>query len=72
MKAKEYKDWVNSLPDDAEILVLQGAHHSFPLTNPVFIAIEGSSITQPVPGMLSGKTISSFPKIEGEDNVDPR
>ena len=65
MLAKELKNWVNSLPDDAVIHVLSSIIMSIPLSDPVFLAIGSETLTSPAPGMLAGKVISSFPS---EDN----
>jgi hypothetical protein len=60
MKAKELKNWVNSLPDDALIQVYASPIMSLPLPEPVFHAFGSETIKKPVPGMLSGKVISSL------------
>lgn len=57
VKAKHLKAWVNELPDDALILVLQSSYHSIPLPHPVFQALTD---VKPEGGFMSGKVISSL------------
>ncbi len=60
MVAKELKEWVNGLPDDALIQVLSAPHMSMPLRHPIIHAIDAKSIEKVTEGMMSGKVISSF------------
>jgi hypothetical protein len=69
MNAKNLKDWVNSLPDDALIQVLAAPHMSFPLTNPVLHAIDRKTIKSVTGKIVSGKVISSFPEIRPMEDL---
>jgi hypothetical protein len=64
MNGKKLKDWANSLPDNALILVHASRIMSFPLKDPVLHAIDNGSIEYPVPGMTAGKVISSLSEEE--------
>jgi hypothetical protein len=68
MNAKQLKDWVNGLPDDALIQILSAPHMSFPLTNPVLHAINSKTVKQVSDGIVSGKVISSFFDSHTETN----
>lgn len=62
MDAKKLKEWVNSLPDDAEIHVFESVIMSIPIPEPYLHAIERSSI-KPIKtfdGMMAGRVISSL------------
>jgi len=54
MLKKDLKDWVDSLPDYADIHVTAARHLSMPLESPVFYAMDTRK---------PGKVISSYPKI---------
>ena len=64
MHLKKLKEWINSLPDDTEILILENEFMSMPCRSPVLMAIAGKSIKHESPpgtsGFVSGKAISSF------------
>jgi len=63
MNAKQLKDWVNGLPDDAIIHILAAPHMSLPLANPVLHAINSKTVKHITERIVSGKVISSFPEI---------
>jgi len=67
MHLKKLKEWINSLPDDTEILILENEFMSMPCRSPVLMAIDGKSIKQEsppgTPGFVSGKVISSFSNV---------